>query len=127
MTALLTVPTGFPVEDTVIQGIAHGIASSVAWGQSVAGTARDQMQEPDGQDGDDRIAFAANKFFCFLWQVLAAGITSSNIVKTEAASARVSWASVQHTGDSVGVFRSKGKAASGNGICPICPIKALSF
>ena len=107
MTALLTVPTGFPVEDTVIQGIAHGIASSIACGQSVAGTARDQMQEPDGPDGDDRFAFAANKF-CFLWQVLADGITSSNTVKTEAASAGVSWASVRRAGDSLGVIRSKG-------------------
>jgi hypothetical protein len=73
MTALLTVPTEFPVEDTAIHGIAHGIASSIAWGQSVAGTARDRIQEPDGQNGDDKIAFAANKSFYLLWQVLADG------------------------------------------------------
>jgi hypothetical protein len=38
--------------------------------------------------------------------VLADGITLSNTVKTETASAGVSWASVRRTGDSLGVIRS---------------------
>ena len=81
-------------------------ASYISWGQAVAGTARELLREPDGQDGDDRSAVdAAGEF---LRQALFDGITPSKTVEAEARNAGVSWASVRRASDSLGVIKSRG-------------------
>ena len=83
-------------------------ASYIAWGHSVAGTARELLTEPDGQGGngaDKSAVAAAADFVC---QVLADGLTPAKTVKEEAASAGVSWASVRRAADSLKVLKSKG-------------------
>lgn len=81
-------------------------ASRIAWGKAVQGTARELLQEPDGQDGDDKSAVDAAADF--LRQALADGITPSKTVEAEAKNAGVSWASVRRASDSLGVIKSRG-------------------
>lgn len=85
-------------------------ASHIAWGQSVTGTARELLAEPDDPaDTDDKGAVDAAEDF--LRQVLADGLMPSNTVKTEAANAGVSWASVRRAANAVGVLKKKGADA----------------
>ncbi len=84
-------------------------ASYIAWGQSVAGTARELLQEPDGLDGDEKSAVDAASDF--LRQVLAEGITPTKTVEAEAKSAGVSWASVRRAADRLGVIKTRGSGA----------------
>jgi putative DNA primase/helicase len=81
-------------------------ASVIAWGAAVAGTARELLHEPDGQDSEGKTAVDAAADF--LRQALAEGTTPANTVKAEAASAGVSWASVRRAADSLGVKKQKG-------------------
>lgn len=84
-------------------------ASYIAWGQAVAGTARELLQEPDELDGDGKSAVDAASDF--LRQVLAKGITPKKTVEIEAKSAGVSWASVRRAADKLGVIKKKGSDA----------------
>ncbi|MGS0754149.1 AAA family ATPase [Roseateles sp. GG27B] len=86
-------------------------ASYIAWGDAVAGSARDLLTDPNEQDEDEKSAVDAAADF--VRQVLADGLTPSNTVKTEAASAGVSWASVRRAADVMSVIKSKGTAESG--------------
>jgi putative DNA primase/helicase len=86
-------------------------ASYIAWGDAVAGSARDLLTDPNEQDGEEKSAVDAAADF--VRQVLADGLTPSNTVKTEAASAGVSWASVRRASDSLNVIKTKGNAESG--------------
>jgi putative DNA primase/helicase len=83
-------------------------ASYVTWGKSVAGTARELLNEPDGQEqgGDDQGAVDAAA--SFIREVLANGITPSNTVKDEAKEAGVSWASVRRAADKLNVRKRRG-------------------
>ncbi len=83
-------------------------ASRIMWGQAVAGTARELLAEPDGQDGESKEKSAVDAATDFVRQVLADGLTPSKAVKEEAANAGVSWASVRRAADAMKVIKSKG-------------------
>jgi putative DNA primase/helicase len=84
-------------------------ASYIAWGQVVAGTARELLQEPDELNSDGKSAVDAASDF--LRQVLAKGITPTKTVEIEAKNAGVSWASVKRAADKLGVLKKKGSDA----------------
>lgn len=95
----------YRIEQTeVLPGIQ---ASRIAWGAAVAGTARELFTDPDGDAGSEGKS-AVDAAAEFLRQVLADGLTPSNTVKTEAASAGVSGASVRRAADGLGVIKIKG-------------------
>jgi putative DNA primase/helicase len=94
-------------------------ASYIAWGKSVSGTARELLQEPDGQDASEKGAVDAAADF--VRQVLAEGITPSNTVKAEAASAGVSWASVRRAAESLCVIKTKGSDRAWYWKLPVFP------
>lgn len=81
-------------------------ASRIAWGKAVQGTARELLQEPDGQDGDEISAVDAAADF--LRQALADGITPTKTVESEAKTAGVSWASARRASVGLGVIKSRG-------------------
>lgn len=83
-------------------------ASYVTWGKSVAGTARELLNEPDGQEADGQEQGAVDAAAAFIREALATGITPSNTVRTEATSAGVSWASVRRAADRLGVLKKRG-------------------
>jgi putative DNA primase/helicase len=88
-------------------------ASRIAWGKSVAGSARELLREPDaqvdGERGDEKSAVDAAEEF--LRQVLDAGSTPVKTVEAEAKNAGVSWASVRRAADSMHVVKTKGADA----------------
>ncbi len=83
-------------------------ASYIAWGNGVAGTARELLTEPDGHDGNGEDKSAVDAAADFVRQVLADGLTPAKTVKEESASAGVSWASVRRAADGLRVLKSKG-------------------
>ena len=86
-------------------------ASYIAWGNGVAGTARELLAEPDGQGGNGEDKSAVNAAVDFVRQVLADGFTPTNTVKENAASAGISWASVRRASDSLKVKKTKSAGA----------------
>jgi putative DNA primase/helicase len=84
-------------------------ASYVAWGGTVAGSARELLTDPNQDEDDDRSAIEAATDF--LTQVLADGTTPAKTVEAEAKAAGVSWASVRRAGDALGVTKRKGSGA----------------
>ena len=84
-------------------------ACYIAWGQSVAGTARELLREPD--DLDTGVKSAVDAASDFLRQVLAEGSTPTKTVEVEAKNAGVSWASVKRAADKLEVIKKKGSDA----------------
>ncbi len=85
--------------------------SYIAWGNGVAGTAQELLNEPDGQDGSGEDKSAVNAAVDFLRQVLADGFTPTKTVKENAANAGISWASVRRASDSLKVKKTKSAGA----------------
>lgn len=84
-------------------------ASYIAWGESVAGTARELLAEPEHDQGDaGEKQNAVDEATKFLTQVLDAGHTPTATIQAEAKGAGVSWASVRRAGDSLKVIKQKG-------------------
>jgi len=81
-------------------------AAYVAWGDTVEGSARELLTDPNQDDEDGRSAIEAATDF--ITQVLAGGSTPSKAVQEEAKGAGVSWASVRRAADSLGVTKRKG-------------------
>ena len=80
-------------------------ASYIAWGKGVAGTARELLAEPDGQNGTGEDKSAVDAAADFLRLVLADGLTPAKTVKEESTSAGVSWASVRRAADGLMVMK----------------------
>jgi putative DNA primase/helicase len=83
-------------------------ASYIAWGNGVAGTARELLTEPDGQDGNGEDKSAVDAAADFVRQVLVDGSTPARTVKENATDAGVSWASVRRAADNLRVMKTKG-------------------
>ncbi|MBY0235571.1 MAG: AAA family ATPase, partial [Burkholderiaceae bacterium] len=84
-------------------------ASYIAWGESVAGTARELLAEPEHDQGDaGEKQNAVDEATKFLVQVLDGGHTPTATIQAEAKGAGVSWASVRRAGDSLKVIKQKG-------------------
>ena len=81
-------------------------ASYVAWGQSVAGNARELLAEPDAQSSDDKSAVDAAQDF--LREALSDGPTPTKTLQAECKDAGVSWASVRRASEAIGVVKRKG-------------------
>lgn len=81
-------------------------ASYIAWGNAVAGSARDLLSEPDGEGGDERSAIDAAQEF--LREALSTCPTPTKTLQSECRDAGVSWASVRRAADSLGVVKRRG-------------------
>lgn len=83
-------------------------ASYVAWGKSVAGSARDLLAEPTEQESASDGKSAVDAAAAFLLEALADGLTPTKTVQTEAKDAGVSWASCKRAADNLRVVKRKG-------------------
>jgi putative DNA primase/helicase len=81
-------------------------ASYVAWGASVAGSARELLSDPNEQDDDESSALEAAADF--LRQVLGADVVPSKSVEAEARDAGIAWRTVRRASDSLGVKKRRG-------------------
>lgn len=84
-------------------------ASYIAWGKAVDGTARDLLNEPDGESADDRSAVDAAQEF--LREALASGPTPTKTLQAECKDAGVSWASVRRASEAMCVVKRKGEGS----------------
>lgn len=81
-------------------------ASYIAWGKAVEGSARELLNEPDGEGSEDKSAVDAAQEF--LREALASGPTPTRTLQTECKDAGVSWASVRRASAAMGVMKRKG-------------------
>jgi putative DNA primase/helicase len=83
-----------------------GIWTSCAvWGESVAGTARDLLAEPEEHSEQ---AGPSGEAAEFLRERLALGLCPSNTLRTEAEDAGIAWRTVRRAADKLGVVKRKG-------------------
>lgn len=83
-------------------------ASYVAWGKSVAGSARDLLAEPTEQESASDGKSAVDAAAAFLLEALADGLTPTKTVQAEAKDAGVSWASCKRAAENLRVVKRKG-------------------
>jgi len=81
-------------------------ASYVAWGNSVAGSARELLTDPIEQD--DEKESARDAAADFLMQVLGNDVVPSKSVEAEAKEAGISWATLRRASDKLGVKKRRG-------------------
>ena len=82
-------------------------ASYVSWGQSIAGTARELLSEPESDkatNGDKSALAAAEEF---LIQLLKDGPCPTKYVEDEAKAAGIAWATARRASDELGVKKRK--------------------
>ena len=82
-------------------------ASSVTWGRSVMGTARELLAESDSDNMSAGEKSAKSEAEEFLIQLLVDGPCPSQFVKTEARAAGISWATVRRASDALGIRKRK--------------------
>ena len=82
-------------------------ASYVAWGASVAGTARELLSDPNASD--DGQSSALESAIDFLKQVLGDDVVPSNSIKDEARDAGISWRTLRRAADKLGVKKTRGE------------------
>lgn len=80
-------------------------ASCIAWGQSVAGTARELLNEPAGED--ESAGPALSGATDFLLEALKDGPTPTKTLQSEARDAGVAWRTVRRASDALGVVKHK--------------------
>jgi putative DNA primase/helicase len=80
-------------------------ASYVAWGNSVAGSARELLSDPNEEDEESSARDAATDF---LMQVLGNDVVPSKSVEAEAKEAGISWATLRRASDALGVKKRRG-------------------
>ncbi|SOY56032.1 AAA family ATPase [Cupriavidus taiwanensis] len=81
-------------------------ASYVAWGNSVAGSARELLSDPNEDDGGK--ASAQDAAADFLLQVLADDVVPAKEVESEAKAAGIAWRTVRRASDELNVKKRKG-------------------
>lgn len=82
-------------------------ASYIAWGQSVAGSARELLAEPDQSEDSAGDKSAQEAAEVFLFELLAAGPTPTKTVETEAKGAGIAWRTVRRASETLGVKKRK--------------------
>jgi len=82
-------------------------ASYVAWGNSVAGSARELLTDPNEEDAEETSAEDAAADF--LQQVLADDVVPSKSVEAEAKDAGISWRTVRRASDRLNVKKKRGQ------------------
>jgi len=81
-------------------------ASYVAWGASVAGSARELLTDPNEQDDDESSALDAATDF--LLQVLGGDVVPTKSIEAEAKEAGIAWRTVRRASDSLSVKKRRG-------------------
>jgi putative DNA primase/helicase len=81
-------------------------ASRVAWGQAVAGSARDLLTDPNEDDAEEKTATDSAEDF--LRELLADCPVSSKQVKADAVEAGYAWITIRRAADALHVTRKKG-------------------
>jgi putative DNA primase/helicase len=81
-------------------------ASYVAWGSSVAGSARELLSDPSEQD--DEKESAKDAAADFLMQVLGNDVVPTKSIEAEAKEAGISWATLRRASDALGVKKRRG-------------------
>jgi putative DNA primase/helicase len=82
-------------------------ASYVAWGSSVAGSARELLSDPSEQD--DEKESAKDAAADFLMQVLGNDVVPTKSIEAEAKEAGISWATLRRASDALGVKKRRGE------------------
>ncbi len=82
-------------------------ASYVAWGASVAGTARELLTDPEEQD--DGEVSAKDAAIEFLQEVLGDDVVPMKSIEAEAKEAGIAWRTVRRAADALGVKSRKGE------------------
>ncbi|MBP0629986.1 AAA family ATPase [Cupriavidus sp. AcVe19-1a] len=82
-------------------------ASYVAWGNSVPGSARELLSDPN--EGDDGKESAQDAAADFLLQVLAHDVVPAKEVESEAKAAGIAWRTVRRASDYLNVKKRKGE------------------
>ncbi len=82
-------------------------ASYVAWGASVAGTARELLTDPEEQD--DGEVSAKDAAIEFLKEVLGDDVVPMKSIEAEAKEAGIAWRTVRRAADALGVKSRKGE------------------
>ncbi|CBJ38920.1 putative TOPRIM domain protein [Ralstonia solanacearum CMR15] len=83
------------------------LASYIAWGASVAGTARELLTDPEEQDdGEVSAKDAASEF---LHEVLGDDVVPMKAIEAEAKEAGIAWRTVRRAADAMGVKSRKGE------------------
>lgn len=82
-------------------------ASYIAWGKSVAGSARDLLTEPEADTGQGAENSAQSEAEDFLIQLLKDGATPTKHVEAEAKAAGISWRTVRRASDALGIKKRK--------------------
>ncbi|WP_197387618.1 AAA family ATPase [Ralstonia pseudosolanacearum] len=83
------------------------LASYVAWGASVAGTARELLTDPEEQD--DGEVSAKEAAIEFLKEVLGDDVVPMKSIEAEAKEAGIAWRTVRRAADALGVKSRKGE------------------
>ncbi|WP_412548885.1 AAA family ATPase [Ralstonia pseudosolanacearum] len=83
------------------------LASYVAWGASVAGTARELLTDPEEQD--DGEVSAKDAAIEFLQEVLGDDVVPMKAIEAEAKEAGIAWRTVRRAADALGVKSRKGE------------------
>lgn len=82
-------------------------ASYIAWGKSVAGSARDLLTEPETDTGQGGGNSAQSEAEEFLIQLLKEGPSPTKHVEAEAKAAGISWRTVRRASDALGIKKRK--------------------
>ena len=89
------------------------LASRIAWGKAVEGSARELLTDPadtsEAQDSGE--ANAKNSAEEFLIEVLKDGPTPSKLVEIEAKQAGIAWRTLRRAADCLGVKKKKNEVA----------------
>lgn len=81
-------------------------ATYAAWGNSVAGSARELLTDPSEQDDDE--ASAEDAASEFLLQVLGDDVVPTKSVEAEAKEAGIAWRTIRRASDTLGVKKRRG-------------------
>ncbi len=96
---------GFVYELVQVEALPGITASKAVWGESLTGSARDLLAEPEPeQRKNERVSEAET----FLREALAQGSTPAKTVAAEAEEAGIPWKVVQKAADSLSVIKRKG-------------------
>jgi putative DNA primase/helicase len=98
---------GFEYQINQAEPLAGIHASYVSWGQSITGTARELLSEPESDkatNGDKSAMAVAEEF---LIQLLKDGPCPTKYVEDEAKAAGISWATARRASDELGVKKRK--------------------
>lgn len=97
---------GFEYHVEQTEPVAGIYASRIAWGGSVAGSARELLTDPNEDDSEAETALDSATEF--LTQVLGNDVVPSKSIEAEAREAGIAWRTVRRASDALGVKKRRG-------------------